>query len=130
VVATVSLLLAGTSGVQLPVWVWVLGIAFTAVGVLEEQQRAARKAKHRAYLKSRGWKARRREALTRAGGCCADCGSPDKLHVHHLTYKRHGSEEQRDLRVLCSRCHVRRHRESGRMDDHVDRFIAWIRASL
>ena len=111
---------------HLPWWVWALGAVLLAFSVLEERQRAARKAKHRAYLRSPEWKARRRDALQRADGRCMDCGTTKNLHVHHLTYKRHGNELARDLRVLCSRCHRRRHRDGGRGDDVLDRFIGWV----
>jgi 5-methylcytosine-specific restriction endonuclease McrA len=111
---------------HLPWWVWALGAVLLVVSVIEEQQRAARKAKHRAYLRSPEWKARRNEALLRAGGRCMDCGSSKNLYVHHLTYKRHGNELARDLRVLCRRCHRKRHGEGGRSDDLFDRLIGWV----
>lgn len=111
--------------IHLPWWVWALGAALFVLSVVEEQQRAARKAKHRAYLRSSEWKTRRKDALVRAGGRCMDCGATTHLHVHHLTYKRHGNELARDLRVLCPRCHSRRHRDGGRADDVLDRFIGW-----
>jgi 5-methylcytosine-specific restriction endonuclease McrA len=106
---------------------WLVAAALLALNLFERQQRAMRKTGHRAYLRSAAWKARRREAISRAGGRCRDCGSTERLHVHHLTYKRHGQEESRDLRVLCPRCHRRRHRDGGRIDDQLDRFIGWLR---
>jgi 5-methylcytosine-specific restriction endonuclease McrA len=112
---------------HLPWWLWALGFALFALTVVEEQQRARRKARHRAYLRSPAWNNRRRDALVRAGGRCMDCGSTRDLHVHHLTYKRHGREEARDLRVLCSRCHRKRHLDGGRIDDATDRLVGWIR---
>jgi 5-methylcytosine-specific restriction endonuclease McrA len=114
--------------IHLPWWLWPLGIGLVAVRLFEERQRATRKAKHRAYLRSGEWKSRRREALALAGGRCQDCGTTERLHVHHLTYVRHGQEEMRDLRVLCSPCHRRRHRDGGRMDDLIDRLIGWLRS--
>jgi 5-methylcytosine-specific restriction endonuclease McrA len=119
-------LLAQTLSLHLPWWVWLLGGVALVLGPLEERQRSKRKAEHRSYLRSSEWKARRRDALARAGGRCQDCGSSERLHVHHLTYKRHGNELQRDLRVLCSRCHRKRHREGGRSDDLIDRLIGWL----
>ena len=119
-----------TISIHLPWWLWALAAVGAVVGVIEEQQRAARKAKHRAYLKSPQWKARRKNALGRAGGRCEDCGTERNLHVHHLTYKRHGNELQRDLRVLCARCHRQRHRQGGRNDDLLDRLVGWMRESI
>jgi 5-methylcytosine-specific restriction endonuclease McrA len=120
-------MLGGQSvALHLPWWVWALGALLLVLSVFEEQQRAARKAKHRAYLRSSEWKARRKDALERAGGRCMDCGTTKSLHVHHLTYKRHGNELARDLRVLCSRCHRRRHRDGGRSVDLLDRFVGWV----
>ncbi len=114
--------------IHLPWWLWVLAAVGIAVTAFEEQQRAGRRARHHAYLKSSEWKARRGAALARAGGRCQDCGATRNLHVHHLTYKRHGREEARDLRVLCASCHRRRHRDGGRLDDVTDRFVGWLRS--
>ena len=111
---------------HLPWWAFALAAALLVLSVVEERQRAARKARHRAYLRSPEWKTRRRAALERAGGRCMDCGTTRNLHVHHLTYKRHGNELARDLRVLCSRCHRHRHRDGGRADDILDRFFGWM----
>jgi 5-methylcytosine-specific restriction endonuclease McrA len=94
-----------------------------ALAIIEEQQRAARNAKYRAYLRSPEWKTLRRKALARAGGRCQDCGSTKDLHVHHQTYERHGRELDRDLRALCPRCQRRRRRDGGRIDDVADRFV-------
>ena len=45
---------------------------------------------------------------------CYNCGSKEKLQIHHLTYKRLGWEKIRDLRVLCSKCHKKEHGKNGR----------------
>jgi 5-methylcytosine-specific restriction endonuclease McrA len=104
-----------------------IGGAAIALRLFEERQRSERKASHHAYLRSPEWKARRREALAVASRRCQDCGSAERVHVHHLTYARHGRELPRDLRVLCSRCHRKRHRDGGRTDDYIDRFLGWLR---
>jgi len=57
------------------------------------------------YLRSPHWRARRSQAIGRAGGRCERCGAGGRLEVHHLTYKRLGRERDRDLRALCHRCH-------------------------
>jgi len=111
---------------HVPWWFWAIVVVAIAVSLIEEQQRASRRTKHHAYLKSAEWKARRSAAIARAGGRCMDCGSRERLHVHHLTYSRWRREEARDLQVLCARCHRRRHRSGGRTDDLLDRFVGWI----
>jgi 5-methylcytosine-specific restriction endonuclease McrA len=119
-------LFAQSFWLHLPWWLYFLVAAGIVVRVSEERLRVERKAGHRSYLRSATWRTKRRGALARAGGCCEDCGSRQNLHVHHLTYRRHGREEDRDLRVLCARCHRRRHRDGGRTDDAVDSFIGWL----
>jgi hypothetical protein len=57
-----------------------------------------------------GWRLRRQAAIDRSGGFCEDCGSREKLDVHHRTYKRKGAEGASDLVALCRRCHGERHR--------------------
>jgi len=44
---------------------------------------------------------------------CERCGAGENLQVHHLTYRRLGSEKPDDLLVLCERCHeiAERYRE-------------------
>jgi 5-methylcytosine-specific restriction endonuclease McrA len=66
------------------------------------------------YLRSAQWKARRAQALDRAGDCCQKCGVSKwsrQLEVHHLTYARLGEELPQDLIVLCSECHSSTHLE-------------------
>lgn len=60
---------------------------------------------YQAYMRSARWGRKRRLAIGKAGGRCAECGSRDNLQVHHLTYARFGREKQRDLKVLCGTCH-------------------------
>lgn len=119
-------MLAQALVIHLPWWLWTVVAAAIAVSLIEEQQRAARKAKHHAYLNSAAWKTRRSAAIAQAGGRCMDCGSTQRLHVHHLTYARWRHEQARDLRVLCAKCHRRRHRPGGRTDDLLDRLAGWI----
>ena len=62
------------------------------------------------YLKSKDWLKKRIKKYS-AKNRCAICGSQRKLNVHHLIY---GSDltkiEQKDLRVLCERCHSLTHK--------------------
>jgi hypothetical protein len=41
------------------------------------------------------------------------------LQVHHLNYKRLGREKDRDLKVLCRRCHEFDHGIQTVGDDHL-----------
>jgi 5-methylcytosine-specific restriction endonuclease McrA len=95
-------------------WTWALLAAVVLLALFERERRATRRARHRAYLHSPAWRTRRQAALARAGWRCEDCGHTERLHVHHLTYRRWGHEADDDLRVLCSPCHARRHR-GGRL---------------
>lgn len=62
------------------------------------------------FLGSDEWAKRRRAALIRAEFKCQVCASDGKLHVHHRTYARRGSERPADLTVLCAGCHELFHR--------------------
>lgn len=75
--------------------------------------RVAREAYER-YLHSPAWKAKRLDALDRAGHRCAGCTATDALQVHHLTYERLGFERLTDLMVLCEQCHALEHGQSMR----------------
>jgi 5-methylcytosine-specific restriction endonuclease McrA len=73
------------------------------------EARVERQREYRRYLKSDEWQARRRAAVERARGFCADCGTRENLDAHHLTYKRRGNERPSDLVALCRTCHRERH---------------------
>jgi hypothetical protein len=61
------------------------------------------------YLESDAWQERRQIMLERSGNECERCGSERRLEIHHLTYKRLGSEWMSDLSVLCRNCHASEH---------------------
>jgi 5-methylcytosine-specific restriction endonuclease McrA len=70
---------------------------------------------YRRYLKTEHWKAKKAEALARAGHKCQLCGKPlAPLNVHHNTYTNLGDEKPEDLVVICRKCHKRHHRIIGR----------------
>lgn len=88
---------------MMDVWLW----AFRAAdGVITDLRRRAYRT---LYLRSRHWRRARQAAIQRTGGKCADCGSRQRLDVHHLTYARLGHESPGDLQVLCRYCHAERH---------------------
>lgn len=60
--------------------------------------------RYAAYLASDDWRTKRNRK--RVGRRCAICGSSSQLDVHHLRYAADLTTiEQKDLRVLCRRCH-------------------------
>jgi len=68
-------------------------------------------ADYRAYQKTKHWQRVRDAALRRSGGECEACGRKTRLQVHHKklkgAYKRLFREREKDVAVLCSRCHKR-----------------------
>lgn len=66
------------------------------------------------YLRTPEWQKTRESALQRARLACQVCSSKHRLQVHHRTYDRFGSEQPRDLIVLCDECHDLFHR-NGRL---------------
>lgn len=73
--------------------------------------RPRNKREYAAYLRTDHWKAKRAEALAFHGPKCCECGTVEKLHVHHDTYARVGAELMSDLRILCEGCHHKFHAE-------------------
>lgn len=59
------------------------------------------------FLRTDYWKHVRQEKLRQCGHKCQLCGSTNKLHIHHNSYKHHGDEANHleDLVVLCEQCH-------------------------
>lgn len=72
---------------------------------------ADKKKQYKEFLKSDYWKYVRINVLERDKNKCVKCSSTVKLHVHHLTYKNHGSELSNlsDLITLCCVCHKKEH---------------------
>lgn len=79
-------------------------------------RRKTRRVPYEQYLKTGHWKARREKALRLAGRRCQECGSAERLEVHHLSYDRLFQERDGDLIVLCRRCHGRRHNHFSEVD--------------
>lgn len=77
-----------------------------------------------AYLDSPAWRMRREEFKRDHGRRCVACGSPSRLHVHHVRYDHWGAgqEPDRDLRVLCEEHHEMVHDEEK--SGHFGRFMA------
>ncbi len=80
--------------------------------ITPERLAALRAMPYEEYLRTSEWRARRQEALKRAGYCCHLCNSNESpLEVHHRTYERLGAEAPEDLYVLCDSCHQWYHRK-------------------
>ena len=79
-------------------------------------RRKARRVPYEQYLKTGHWEARREKALRLAGRRCQECGSAERLEVHHLSYDRLFQERDGDLIVLCRRCHGKRHAYFNEVD--------------
>jgi len=85
------------------------------------------------YLKSVDWKNKREAKLNRKLGTkkrCAICASGEHLNIHHLSYLPDLTKvEQKDLRVLCRRCHSLTHElfKNGKLKfkskNHHSRFV-------
>jgi 5-methylcytosine-specific restriction endonuclease McrA len=63
-----------------------------------------------AYLNSEWWKYKRLQKLHSVGFKCHRCNEICDLQVHHLHYLSLGREKNRDLEVLCRKCHQWEHR--------------------
>jgi hypothetical protein len=62
-----------------------------------------------AYLRSSGWKKRRKAIIASRGHRCERCKQfrfgKGELHLHHLSYARLGRERDGDLLLVCCYCH-------------------------
>ncbi len=72
-------------------------------------ERERRRAKYREYLNSDHWKQVRSEALARANYRCQLCKNPLRIQVHHNNYRCLGHETDKDVIVLCRKCHSKHH---------------------
>jgi len=64
---------------------------------------------HTPYYQTSRWYMTRNKILDRDSFTCVDCGSTNRLDVHHLHYKNFGNENMEDLITLCRECHGKRH---------------------
>jgi hypothetical protein len=69
------------------------------------------KLNYEKYIRSSSkWKTICVQIRNRDDNKCKLCDSTEKLHVHHLTYKRLGNERPEDLVTLCELCHSDQHK--------------------
>lgn len=63
------------------------------------------------YLKSPEWRALKNQVVKERGPNCQLCGDKEQIHLHHMSYKRLGKEDKRDLLLVCKSCHAYIHSE-------------------
>jgi|SRR3990167_1200180 len=64
---------------------------------------------YKEYIKSEEWQ-KKKQSLDGLGRDCLLCGSKNKLHAHHRSYKRLGNESiLEDLIYLCKKHHFQVH---------------------
>ena len=64
------------------------------------------------FLTTKYWKAISSRRKYMDNLICTECGSPDNLCVHHISYDHHGDERNHfeDLITLCEKCHEKKHK--------------------
>jgi hypothetical protein len=65
---------------------------------------------YKSYLASKKWFDRRDKYFKTHAKRCRACASKAKIHLHHMTYERLGSERDTDLIALCEVCHTNVHK--------------------
>lgn len=65
---------------------------------------------YRDYLESPAWHRLRQAKFDESGRFCVNCGSTEKLNVHHIRYRKRELTELSDLMVLCQDCHGNLHK--------------------
>lgn len=62
------------------------------------------------HIHSDKWKLFRMRIIAKRGRRCQDCTKTrGPIDLHHLTYERLGHEREADVRLLCRKCHDKRH---------------------
>ena len=64
---------------------------------------------YRNYIRSSDWQEKREEFLKDSDGTCEWCGLKKGLEVHHKHYMSLGSENRRDVNLICEKCHKDHH---------------------
>lgn len=61
--------------------------------------------KYQSYIRSDKWKKKKEERLKKDNYICLNCGSKEKLEIHHKNYNSLYNEDISDLKTLCEKCH-------------------------
>jgi hypothetical protein len=100
-------------------------------GAMMQQKLKERQAEYAEMLKKPQWQKRRLQMLEAAGWKCVECGAEEQqLHVHHKRYiagAKPWEYEDKDLVVLCERCHEKAHGRASPASKGAHRFSkAWV----
>jgi hypothetical protein len=68
-----------------------------------------KKMPYKEYLKTNHWLNLKEKIHEKYYDQCVECGSAERLQVHHKTYIRRGHEKLKDLILLCEKCHSKEH---------------------
>ena len=91
----------------------------------EEDKLIAFKVMKQSYLKSTQWKNKRKFVLLRDDYTCRHCGSPNNLHIHHISgYNLIPNEPHTCLITLCQDCHQKQHDQYGYPQTHQE-YMTW-----
>ena len=82
--------------------------------------------KYSVYILSKEWRTRCKEFYARYGRRCAACGDTEKIHLHHMSYRHLGNEEDGELAPLCKYCHKEYHELNGVQSDMIEKTVAFI----
>lgn len=63
------------------------------------------------YLKSPEWRLLKSEIVKERGSACQLCLKKVGLELHHMSYKRLGKEDKRDVLLVCRSCHSYIHKK-------------------
>jgi hypothetical protein len=64
------------------------------------------RARYEAHLRSPYWRELKEKVIARRGNRCEACGDEGSpVDLHHETYETFPRERQKDVRLLCRKCH-------------------------
>jgi hypothetical protein len=79
------------------------------------------------YRHTEHWAAVRNKFLGTRNGVCEKCGSKKDLSVHHIHYETLGCETGEELKLLCWKCHMKKHTGCVGQDHGMITFDQWRR---
>src|SRR5574343_85240 len=73
---------------------------------IRKKPRKRKVSAYEQYILSKEWQEKRDACFALKGKMCQFCGSIEKLHIHHDTYKNFKNEDvENDLYVISLKCH-------------------------